>query len=228
MITIYKKNTTTTADLQKKMKNKTQTAEMNVYNSADGMLTSTWGPMMWLILHMISFNYPVEPTQQQKKWYKLFVTSLTWTLPCGACRRNLRKNLRAFPLLARHLKTRATFSRYIYDLHNKVNEMLKKRVPSTLTYERVRDFYESFRARCTTTTTRKKQQVQTTTRKKHSATTVGASNIAKHEVGCVRQKHVSKLKPYVNISFTSSKPRHAVSIDKRCKFIYLPHHQMKR
>ena len=30
------------------------------------MLTSVWGPPMWHALHTISFNYPVNPSLQQK------------------------------------------------------------------------------------------------------------------------------------------------------------------
>jgi hypothetical protein len=40
------------------------------YNSGDGMLTTAWGPAIWHYLHMMSFNYPVNPTTQDKKYYK--------------------------------------------------------------------------------------------------------------------------------------------------------------
>ena len=36
------------------------------YNSGDGMLTSVWGPAQWHFLHTMSFNYPVEPTIEEK------------------------------------------------------------------------------------------------------------------------------------------------------------------
>ena len=44
----------------------------NDYNSGEGMLTSVWGPSMWHTLHTISFNYPVNPTEEDKKNYKIF------------------------------------------------------------------------------------------------------------------------------------------------------------
>ena len=44
------------------------------------------------------------------------------------------------------MESRATFSRYVYDLHELINDMLGKQ--SNLTYEMVRDRYEHFRARC--------------------------------------------------------------------------------
>ena len=38
------------------------------YKSGDGMLTSVWGPPMWHFLHTMSFNYPVNPTAEDKKY----------------------------------------------------------------------------------------------------------------------------------------------------------------
>ena len=37
------------------------------YLSGDGMLTTIWGPSLWHYLHTISFNYPIQPSQIQKK-----------------------------------------------------------------------------------------------------------------------------------------------------------------
>lgn len=116
------------------------------FNSNDGMMTSVWGPAMWHYLHTLSFNYPVNPTTEQKKWYKDFVMTLKHTLPCGACRKNLVKNLEVVPLTPYVLKNRANFSRWMYRLHEQVNTMLGKK--SGLTYEQVRYIYENFRARC--------------------------------------------------------------------------------
>ena len=62
------------------------------YRSGDGMLTTVWGPSMWHYLHIMSFNYPVKPTLQDKKNYRNFVLNLQNTLPCGTCRKNLKNN----------------------------------------------------------------------------------------------------------------------------------------
>ena len=45
------------------------------------------------------------------------------------------------------MKSRATFSRYIYELHELINKMLNKK--SNLSYCDVRERYEHFRSRCT-------------------------------------------------------------------------------
>lgn len=120
---------------------------LNDYNSGDGMVTTVWGPAIWHFLHTVSFNYPVNPTQQQKKQYMSFVYSLQNILPCGKCRENLKTNMSKLPLKIEHMKSRATFSKYIYLLHEHVNKMLGK--TSGLTYRDVRERYEHFRSRCT-------------------------------------------------------------------------------
>lgn len=119
---------------------------MKDYNSNDGMLTTVWGPGTWHFLHTMSFNYPVAPNTTQKRKYRDFVLSLRDVLPCGKCRKNLTKNLRELPLRRGHMKSRATFSKYVYNLHEKVNKMLGK--SSGLSYADVRDRYEHFRSRC--------------------------------------------------------------------------------
>ena len=134
----------------KKSKNKTK----KVYNkddfkSKDGMLTSVWGPSLWHYLHTMSFNYPDNPTEVQKKYHKQFILSLKYVLPCKYCRMNLRKNLKAVPLNESALKNRENFSRWMYNLHEHINQMLKKK--SGLSYEDVRERYEHFRARCSDT-----------------------------------------------------------------------------
>jgi len=117
------------------------------YSSGDGMLTSVWGPSMWMYLHTMSFNYPVEPTVEDKKHYRDFVLSLKYVLPCKYCRMNLKTNFKHLPLTMADMKNRETFSRYIYNLHELVNKMLHKN--SNLTYCDVRERYEHFRSRCT-------------------------------------------------------------------------------
>lgn len=119
------------------------------FKSKDGMLTSVWGPSLWHYLHTMSFNYPENPTEVHKKYHKQFIQSLKYVLPCKYCRMNLRKNLKAVPLTEIALKNRENFSRWMYNLHEHINKMLKK--TSGLTYEDVRERYEHFRARCSDT-----------------------------------------------------------------------------
>ena len=126
---------------------KKRTFRKKDYYSGDGMLTTVWGPSMWHYLHTMSFNYPIHPSTDDKKYYRDFILSLQHVLPCKYCRINLTKNFKAFPLRAEDMKNRESFSRYVYKLHELVNKMLKKK--SGLSYCDVRERYEHFRARCT-------------------------------------------------------------------------------
>ena len=117
------------------------------FHSNDGMLTTVWGPSMWHYLHTMSFNYPINPTKDEKKNYKNFVISLKNVLPCKNCRINLENNFKIHPIKECHMKNRDSFSKYLFKLHEIVNKMLNKK--SGLTYCVVREIYENFRARCT-------------------------------------------------------------------------------
>jgi len=125
---------------------KVSTYSKDDFDSNNGMLTAVWGPGTWHFLHTMSFNYPVNPTAEDKSHYRDFIYSLRYVLPCGKCRKNLRKNLKELPLLMKHMDSRDTFSKYIYQLHEKINRMLGKE--SGLSYCDVRERYEHFRARC--------------------------------------------------------------------------------
>ena len=170
------------------------------YESGDGMLTKIWGPAAWHFIHTMSFNYPVEPTPENKKNYRNLVLNLRNVLPCKYCRINLTNNLKKKPLQMCHMKSRETFSRYIYELHETVNRMLNKK--SNLTYCDVRDRYENFRSRCTeekpTVFTFKK----TTTRKKR-------------EKGCTEPLYGKKAKCVINIVPQEDKSA-TFQINKEC------------
>lgn len=171
------------------------------YNSNDGMLTTVWGPAMWHYLHTMSFNYPVKPTTKDKKHYHEFITKLQYVLPCGKCRENLKENFKKLPIKRCAMKTRYTFSKYIYDLHELINTMLGKR--SGLSYEEVRERYEHFRSRCATKSkTHKKRQPRK----------------QKREKGCTEPIVGEKSKCVINIVPKTEKVD-TFNMDKRCEKI---------
>jgi hypothetical protein len=191
---------------RKKIKNK-KVYEENDYMSGEGMLTSVWGPPLWHALHTISFNYPVNPTKKQKKQYKLLIQNLQHTLPCKYCRQNLKKNLKQLPLTSKALKNRHAFSLYVYNLHELVNKMLKKK--SNLTFEEVRERYEHFRSRCTKDTKKnKKYEVRALKLKKINKT-------KKKEKGCVEPLYGKKSKCLIKIVPKENKDK-TFEIDKKC------------
>ncbi len=125
---------------------------------SSGMLTSVWGPGMWVFLHTMSFNYPEKPTMAEKKHHRDFVYNMVHILPCIHCRTNLESNLVKYPLTMKHLKDRNTFSRYIYKLHEMINGMLGKK--SGLSYTDVKNKYEYFRSACDTEASRNNPSIE--------------------------------------------------------------------
>jgi hypothetical protein len=142
---IVKSNKTVKSNKNKTMKHRV--FGKKDFKDGDGMLVSVWGPAQWHFLHTMSFNYPVDPTHEQKKQYRDYMLSLVHILPCKYCRQNLKKNYKAFPLTMEYMKSRDSFSRYVYKLHERINKNLGKK--SGLSYCDVRERYEHFRARCT-------------------------------------------------------------------------------
>jgi hypothetical protein len=141
---------------------------LNDYNSGDGMLTSVWGPSMWHTLHTISFNYPVDPTKNDKRNYRDYILNLKYVLPCGKCRANLKNNFKKLPLKMKHMENRETLSKYVYELHELINTMLGKK--SGLSYDDVRERYEDFRARCTISLKEVKHKSKTYKKKENGCT----------------------------------------------------------
>ena len=58
---------------RKNSKTKRRTYKKRDYESPSGMLTSVWGPALWHYLHVMSFNYPVKPSIEDKRAYKNFI-----------------------------------------------------------------------------------------------------------------------------------------------------------
>lgn len=172
------------------------------YNSGDGMLTMSWGPAMWHYLHMMSFNYPVNPTPENKKQYRDFIVSLKYVLPCKYCRMNLANNFKKKPLLMCHMANRETFSRYVYELHELVNKMLHKK--SNLTYCDVRERYEHFRSRCTDEKPRVFKFNRSSTQKKKEK-----------EKGCTEPLYGKKSRCVINIVPQEDKSA-TFKMDKKC------------
>ncbi len=116
------------------------------FNSDQGMLTQTWGPPLWHVLHTISFNYSTIPSDDDKKNYYNFFKNLKYILPCKYCRTNLIDNYKKVKFSKKIFENRDSLSKWVYILHNHVNYMLGKEC--NLSYQQVRERYENFRSRC--------------------------------------------------------------------------------
>ena len=98
---------------------------------------SIWGPHGWKFLHYVSLGYPSNPSEEDKKNYKNFYTSLQHILPCAKCAHNHSHTLKKYPI-DNHLSNRDTLVRWVIDIHNKVNSETGKK---EYTYEEALSLY---------------------------------------------------------------------------------------
>lgn len=169
------------------------------YSSPNGMQSSVFGPPLWHTLHLMSFNYPTHPTEEQKAHYFQYMKALEHVLPCVYCRNNYKKNLKAAGFSLKVMKNRNTFSRFVYKLHNCVNKMLKKNIK--ISYEEVRERYEHFRARCDEKESRKAIEK--------------AQKEKKRELGCDKSLYGKKSKCILQIVPKTSRAK-SFKVSKKC------------
>ena len=196
---------------KKKCRNKTKRIfTKKDFASGDGFLVSVWGPVAWTFLHTVSFNYPLKPTTEDKKHYRDLILNLQNVLPCGVCRKNLKTNFKTNPLKNSDMKSRETFSRYVYELHEIVNKLLNKK--SNLSYCDVRERYEHFRSRCTEETPKMlslNNNINNINNKKGTRKRKG------EEKGCSEPLYGKKSKCVINIVPQEEKTE-TFKIDKKC------------
>jgi hypothetical protein len=87
---------------------------------------SIWGPHLWKALHMISFGYPNEPNEEQKKNYRTFFENFYQVLPCSICSNNYKNNLKELPITNDTMKNQQNLVKWVIDIHNIVNKELEK------------------------------------------------------------------------------------------------------
>ena len=100
------------------------------------MNQSIWGSHLWFFLHTTTFNYPINPTEDDKKNMYNFFMSLKPVLPCMYCRKNYDRNLKEYPI---RLNSRKDLICWLIDIHNEVNGKEGKRQYS---YEEVINIYK--------------------------------------------------------------------------------------
>lgn len=115
------------------------------------MDTRFWGPSGWLFLHQISFAYNPE---RQRKPVRQLLEMLPFVLPCKFCRASLTEYMEADSLEAA-LKSRNELARWMWRIHNQVNNKLRKQgqpVDPDPSFESVENFYtENLQNGCTRT-----------------------------------------------------------------------------
>jgi hypothetical protein len=97
-----------------------------------------WGPFLWYTLHIMSFNYPLQPSYADKRIYHDFYVNLKELIPCANCRKHYQQHLHTNPITPA-LDTRADLVKWVIQMHNLVNISLGK---PTMTVEEVMMAYK--------------------------------------------------------------------------------------
>ena len=135
--------------------NGSECANKNVDN---GLMTRLWGPSGWLFLHCITFGYPfkIDPNnpehlEKQNDYYRFFYY-LGKVLPCKYCRNSYMEFFANNSPMSK-LGTRKELAKWLYDVHNLVNDKLGVPQCERPSFEEIEDRYQSFRAACKPLTT---------------------------------------------------------------------------
>ena len=87
--------------------------------------SAIWGPHMWFFLHTISMCYPLRPNAVTKKKYYEFVQNIPLFIPIEKMSSDFSKLLDEYPVTP-YLDNRESFIRWVWFIHNKINEKLEK------------------------------------------------------------------------------------------------------
>ena len=126
-------------------------------NKNNGMMTKVWGPPGWMFLHTVTYGYPYEIDHNnhdhiiRKEYMKTFFKSVGNVLPCKYCRESYNNFIKQLPI-DNHLNSRKDLVKWLYDIHNKVNDKLGVPKCNIPTISELNKQYEQYRAQCKKTT----------------------------------------------------------------------------
>ena len=84
------------------------------------MKPSLWGSHLWYILHIITFDYPDNPTSYDKIAYRDFFTNIKNVLPCKECKKHYNTFITDYPITP-HLDRKSDLVKWLIQIHNFVN-----------------------------------------------------------------------------------------------------------
>ena len=86
-----------------------------------------WGPPAWTFLHTVTYNYPENPTEDDKRNFYNFFMNLQYVLPCEKCKEHYKQNIQKYDL-KNSLGSRQELVKWLIDLHNDINRDNGKQV----------------------------------------------------------------------------------------------------
>jgi hypothetical protein len=113
-----------------------------------------WGPKYWFFLHTIAMCYPNHPNAVTKKKYYEFIQNIPMFIPVENMANDFSKLLDEYPITP-YLDDRESFIRWVWFIHNKINEKLEK--PKIT----LNDFYVKYYEEYKTTDVKMKEYYKT-------------------------------------------------------------------
>lgn len=82
-----------------------------------------WGPVAWYFFHIISFTFPLEEEEINKKkhFYIEFYNIISNLLPCITCQNHYKHILKAKPVNINTITKRDDLIKWVLNTHNVVN-----------------------------------------------------------------------------------------------------------
>lgn len=94
-----------------------------------GVSPNVWGPSTWAFIHLTAISEPDNFDKTRLTFYKQLFVLLQELLPCELCRLHLKQNISKLKDIEKVNSKRELFD-WTTDLHNKVNEITKKKILS--------------------------------------------------------------------------------------------------
>ena len=111
-----------------------------------------WGPKLWFVSHSVAFNYPENPTENDKQTRKQWFALYKDIIMCDVCKQHYREHWDKNPIDP-YLKNRDGLIKWVWMLHNSVNESIGK---NKWSFEQMMEHYSNiFGQKCTINTSNK-------------------------------------------------------------------------
>lgn len=105
--------------------------------------STIWGPHFWFFLHTIAMTYPNHPNEVNKKKYYDLIQNFYLFIPVEKISSDFKRLIDDYPITP-YLDNRESFVRWIWFIHNKINQKLEKpEITLKQFYKQYRDGYKS-------------------------------------------------------------------------------------